>query len=150
MGCADGALALHDHKNMIIVLVVVHVILKVRLTIDHPEISQIGAPEAEMIDFRVGVGFFDGIFHFDHGVPPLYYLLFNRFAPFKRFKRFERLERLERFLFSISWRPFFGLDQASMSAVAIGMILGSPTAADSDGRRLVEFQDVRSDVRNYI
>src|SRR5262245_44637448 len=103
-----------------------------------------------MIDFRIGVGFFDGIFHFDHGFPPLYYLLFNRVAPFKRFKRFERLERLERLLCLIPRRPFFGLDQASMSAVAIGMILRSPAAADSDGRRLVEFQDARSNVRNYM
>jgi hypothetical protein len=59
-----------------------------------------------MINFRIGVGFLDGIFHFDHGIPSLliiYYWLFNRFAqfnrfaPFKRFKRFERLQRLERF-----------------------------------------------------
>jgi hypothetical protein len=45
--------------------------LNVGLTIDHPEISQIGAPETEMIDFWIGIGFLDGIFHFDHGVPPL-------------------------------------------------------------------------------
>src|SRR5215510_14473291 len=83
-------------------------------------------------------------------------LLFNRFAqfkrcaPFKRFKRFERLERLERLLCLIPWRPFFGLDQASVSAVAIGMILRSSAAADGDGHGLVEFQDVRSNVRNYM
>jgi hypothetical protein len=77
----------------------VHVILNVGLTIDHPEISQIGAPETEMINLWVGVDFLDGIFHFDHTVPSrlIYYLLFNRFAQFKRFKWFERLERLERF-----------------------------------------------------
>jgi hypothetical protein len=56
---------------MVIVLVVVHVILNVGLTIDHPEISQIGAPETEMIDFWIGIGFLDGVFHFDHGVPPI-------------------------------------------------------------------------------
>jgi hypothetical protein len=88
---------------MVIVFMVVHVILNIGLTIDHPEISQISAPETEMINFRIGVGFLDGIFHFDHDVPPFICFLFNRFAqfnrfaPFKRFKRFERLERLERF-----------------------------------------------------
>src|SRR5262249_20875151 len=138
---------------MVIVLVVVHVILNVWLTIDHPEISQIGAPETEMIDFRIGVGFFDGIFHFDHGFPSSLLLAvqcfasFNRFAPFKRF---ERLERLERLLCLIPRRPFFGLDQASMSAVAIGMILRSPAAADSDGCRLVNLQDVRSNICDYM
>jgi hypothetical protein len=26
-----------------------------------------------MINFRIGVGFLDGIFHFDHGVPPAWF-----------------------------------------------------------------------------
>ena len=43
----NRALTFNHHKNMVIVLVVVHVILNVGLTIDHPEISQIGAPETE-------------------------------------------------------------------------------------------------------
>src|SRR5215510_3338007 len=135
---------------MVIVLVVVHVILNVWLTIDHPEISQIGAPETEMINFWIGVGFFNGIFHFDHGFPPLYYLLFNRFASFKRFKRFERLERLERLLRLIPWRPLFGLDQPPMRAVALGVILGSPAAADGDGRGLVKFQNMRRDISDGV
>src|SRR5262249_41482767 len=114
---------------------------------DHPEISQIGAPETEMINFRIGVGFFDGIFHFDHGFPSSLLFAVQCFAPFKRF---ERLERLERLLRLIPRRPFFGLDQASMSAVAIGMVLRSPAAADSDGCRLVKLQDVRSNIRDYM
>src|SRR5262249_45626171 len=95
----------------------------------------------------------DGIFHFDHGFPPLYYLLFNRCAPFNRvapFKRFKRFERLERLLCLIPRWPFFGLDQASMRAVAIGMILGSPAAADGDGCRLVKFKNMRGDISDGV
>src|SRR5215510_6342714 len=75
---------------------------------------------------------------------------FNRCAPFKRFKRFERPERLERLLCLIPRWPFFGLDQASVSAVAIGMILRSPAAADGDGCRLVKFQNVRRDISDGV
>src|SRR5262245_30059342 len=131
---------------MVIVLVVVHVILNVSLTIDHPEVSQIGAPETEMIDFRIGVGFFDGIFHFDHGFPPAWLVKTVPVVPIV--PNVSVVQNPGSFV--IPRRPFFGLDQASMSAVAIGMILRSPAAADSDGRRLVEFQDVRSYVCDYV
>ena len=37
-----------------------------------------------------------------------------------------------------------------MSPVAVGMILGSPAAADRDGPRLVKFQDMRRDAGDYV
>jgi hypothetical protein len=33
-----------------------------------------------------------------------------------------------------------------MGAIAVGMILRSPAAADGDGRRLVEFENLRRDI----
>src|SRR5262245_6371131 len=87
----------------------------------------------------------------------IYCFLFNRFAQFNRCAPFNGLNGLNDWnglnrvsLSSISRRAFFGLDQASMSAVAIGMILGPPAAADGDGRRLSEFQDVRGNVRDCM
>jgi hypothetical protein len=56
---------------MIIVLVVVHVVLKPTFAIDHPKIGQIGSPQTQMVNARVGVGFLDGIFHLNHDGPPL-------------------------------------------------------------------------------
>src|SRR4026207_2556693 len=47
-------------------------------------------------------------------------------------------------------RPFLGLHQASVGAIAVGMIFGSPTAADGDRRRLVEFQNMRLNVRPFM
>jgi hypothetical protein len=47
---------------------VVHVVLKVGLTIDDPIIRQVGAPETEVVNLRVSVGFFNRIFHFDHNI----------------------------------------------------------------------------------
>ena len=37
-----------------------------------------------------------------------------------------------------------------MSSVTVGMILGSPAAADGDGRWLVKFQDVRGDAGDGV
>ena len=37
-----------------------------------------------------------------------------------------------------------------MSPVAIGMILGSPAAADGDGGWLVEFENARLDIRHRM
>src|SRR5215470_8687932 len=70
--------------------------------------------------------------------------------PLRSVQTVERLERFERFLFSMPRWPFFRLDQASMRAVAIGMILGSPAAADGDGCRLVKFQNMRRDISDGV
>ena len=37
-----------------------------------------------------------------------------------------------------------------MSSIAVRMIFGSPAAADGDGCRFVEFQNVRRDMGNYV
>jgi hypothetical protein len=71
VGSADGALAFEQHENMIIVIMVVHVVLEPAFAIDHPKIRKIGSPHTQVIDARVGVSFLNGIFHLDHGVPPL-------------------------------------------------------------------------------
>lgn len=43
---ANRALALHDHENMVVVFMIVHVVLDVGLAVDYPEISQLGSPQA--------------------------------------------------------------------------------------------------------
>ena len=50
----------------------------------------------------------------------------------------------------ISRWSLFGFDQPSVSAVAIRMFLGSPTAADGDGCRFIEFQDMRRDAGDGV
>src|SRR6185295_19495278 len=47
-------------------------------------------------------------------------------------------------------RALLGFDQASMGAVAIGMIFGSPAAADGNGGRLIEFQNARLDIGSLM
>ena len=60
------ALAFETHKDVVIVLVIMHVVLQLSVAVDDPEVSQIRSPQAQMIDLRIGVGLFDAIFHFDH------------------------------------------------------------------------------------
>ena len=45
---------------------------------------------------------------------------------------------------------FFGFDQAAVGAVAVGVVLGSPAAADGDGFRAGEFQDCRLHVGTLV
>jgi hypothetical protein len=59
---------------MIVIFMVMHVVLELRFAIDHPKISQIGSPQTKMANLGVGIGFLDGIFHFNHGVPPFLFV----------------------------------------------------------------------------
>src|SRR5262245_15162416 len=84
-------------------------------------------------------------------ISTMVFLLLGYLKPFKLFQSFQRFRSFRtRGSFVISWRPFFGLDQASMSAVAIGMILGSPATTDGDGRGLVKFQNMRRDISDGV
>jgi hypothetical protein len=49
-----------------------------------------------------------------------------------------------------SRRAFFGLYQATMGAVAIGVVFGSPATADCDRFGLFELQDKWLDVGNGV
>ena len=49
-----------------------------------------------------------------------------------------------------SRRPLLGFDQPSVGAVAVGVIFRLPAAADGDGRRLGEFQDMWFDARDRV
>ena len=50
----------------------------------------------------------------------------------------------------VSRRPFLWFYKASVSAVAIGVILGSPATADSNCCRLVEFENMRRDIGDRV
>jgi hypothetical protein len=50
----------------------------------------------------------------------------------------------------ISWGTLFGLYQPAMGAVAVGVILRFPAAADGDGFWRVKFQNERLDIGDFM